>query len=262
MDEFTSPSPEASSPTPPAPSPPPDPYDPGWTAEQWGEIAGNMGMEVDHLRDYFPPAREALRAAPDLIPLLEAEEIGGRPLGDHPQIIEAFGRYSLDRRQDRQELDRLRQQDAMLAQQLGERPTPPPPIAALRGEALQRQIVQLLDRYFPSTSMRGALDHLGSDPQLLKGLTQLVQDAYRRQQESRHYGQAVERRRGRLEQPGTVRVLAGGQRASNDQLDASIDEARRALVEADKQGRRGEKERHLRTLERLYKSRYGGGDAA
>jgi hypothetical protein len=72
----------------------------------------------------------------------------------------------------------------------------------------------------------------------------------------------VERRRGQLEQPGTVKVLPTGQRASNDQLDATIDETRRALVEADKQGRRGEKERHLRTLERLYKSRYGGGDAA
>jgi hypothetical protein len=262
MDEFTSPSPETSSSTPPAPGPPPDPYAPDWSAEDWHEAAKGIEMEPGAFRELFPPAREALQVAPDLVPLLESEELGGRALGDAPHMIEAFGRFSLDRRQDRQQVDRLRQQDAMLAQQLGQRPSPPPRVAELRGERLQTAIAHLLDRYLPSTAVRNALGYLESDAQLLKGLAQLAQDQYRRQQESQYYGEAVERRRGQLEQPGTVKVLPGGQRASNDQLDAAIDETRRALVEADKLGRHGERERHLRTLERLYKSRYGGGDAA
>jgi hypothetical protein len=220
-------------------------------------------MEPGAFRHYFPAAREVLhQVAPAFVPVLEGVEIGGRPLGDDPQVIEAFGRFSLDRRHDRQELDRLRQQDAALAGQLGERPSPPPRIPELRGERLQDAIAHLLDRYFPSTAMRGALDYLGKDPDLIRGLSQLAQDEYRRQQESQYYGQRVQARQAQREQPGTIKTLPTGQRASNDQLDAAIDETRRALYEADAQGRRGEKERHLRTLEGLYKARYGGGDAA
>jgi hypothetical protein len=248
----------------PAPAPPLDRYAPGhWSAEDWHEAAQGIEMEPAAFREYFGPARETIATVGrELTEVLDEVEIAGRPLGDDPAMVQAFGRYGLDRRQTQQEIDTWRQEDARLAAQLGERPSPPPPIRGLTGAALQSALQGLITRYMPETAIQRTLDYLGEDPRVVRGLTALAQSFSRQQQESLYYQACVEARRAQLEQPGTVKVLSDGQRASNDQLDASIDETRRALVEADKQGRRGEKERHLRTLERLYKSRYSGPGAA
>lgn len=235
-------------PTPPEPSAPVAPTGPaGMPAAGAGDIdyaehAQRLGMAEGELRTYLGPAQTIVRqyGGAGLQDFLNRGQVGGQPLGDNRHMLRAFGQLGLDHAQNRAAEQQLDQEVIGLAQQLGQRLPPTPPMPRLTEAELSRAASALEQRYLPDTGFHAMVS--GTDfwdrGEVRETVMKLIEAEAAHRHRMAYKTKLRDELRSRLDQPQTRRYLADGGRASNTDLELQISDLRQALRDTDDYDRR------------------------
>jgi hypothetical protein len=256
--------PETAPETAPAGGPPPDPCA-GLDYQGMLQQHDIRGMDAGELATIYGPAHEVVsEVVPGLRSFFEEIEQGGVPIGNDPGVMRALGSYGQEFRSLKRDEAALTTEIRALATELGLPVPATPKVTPLQiGQGLREAVQRMLDMHVRESGTQRLVKELRKDPGFTAELNRLAQEVHARSQRIHALAKQRDTLLAKREAPATTKAFKGG-RKSNDQLDAEITEEREAYWQRDREGKLSpdEKARRLRTLETLYKSRFGGGDAA